>query len=802
MLKRKTYTVKVSILIIFLILMRIVVFSQEKTNSSIVASFQNYQIDHFQEKVFIHTDKSFYLSGETIWMKAYLTDGFFHALKSLSKVVYIDILDRNQNPVLRTKIAINESTGEASISIPSSILTGNYLLRGYTQWMKNFGAAFYYEEPITIVNTLRETGKTAITSKNKSYDIQFFPEGGTLLYGVNSVIAFKAIDQYETSVSCKGYILNQRNDTVVQFNSLKFGMGNFELTPKLGDQYIAHIQIGDSIIQKPIPPVNNAGYVLKLTDNDDQKINITVHATGNASNETINLFIHAGQIYKNFLAHEMKNGEVIFTVDKNTLAEGISHFTIFNSKGKPVCERLYFRKPQKKLAIDLSSNKIIAGKREKLSISLSTRNELLQLVAANLSMSVFLVDSLQSANSQTDILSYLLLSSDLKGSIESPAFYLNDDPNTEKERVIATENLMLTQGWSRFRWEDIQTGTQKFFDYLPETEGPLIRGKITQKKTGAAADKIMAYLSVPGTHFKFSTAISNTNGDITFNPGNYYSASKEIIVQTNNEIDSNYRINITDPFSDKNSDTKVQPFYLPLITKNNLITRSFATQVEHSFDQKVPETINNDTINFYGNSDNSYQLDAYTRFTSMEEVMREYVSEVRVKQRGGHFQFNIWNKKLKRFDEDEALLLMDGVPVFNTNKMIAFDPLKIKQLDVLSQTNITGGLVSHGILSYHSYQGDLANFPLDANALVLEYESMQKHRDFYIPQYNSPERYQSRLPDMRNVLFWEPNIMTDKTGKKSLQFYTSDLPGNYAIIVQGISLDGTPGYSLLMVETK
>jgi len=224
--------------------------------------------------------------------------------------------------------------------------------------------------------------------------------------------------------------------------------------------------------------------------------------------------------------------------------------------------------------------------------------------------------------------------------------------------------------------------------------------------------------------------------------------------------------------------------------------------VEHSFDQKVPETINNDTINFYGNSDNSYQLDAYTRFTSMEEVMREYVSEVRVKQRGGHFQFNIWNKKLKRFDEDEALLLMDGVPVFNTNKMIAFDPLKIKQLDVLSQTNITGGLVSHGILSYHSYQGDLANFPLDANALVLEYESMQKHRDFYIPQYNSPERYQSRLPDMRNVLFWEPNIMTDKTGKKSLQFYTSDLPGNYAIIVQGISLDGTPGYSLLMVETK
>ena len=138
---KKRYPYKTSILIISLIMMSISVYSQESANTSLIATFQQYQSDHYQEKVFIHTDKNFYLAGETIWMKAYVTDGFFHALSTLSKVVYIEILDKNQNPVLRTKMAVSDATGEASLSIPATVLSGNYILRGYTQWMKNFLSA-------------------------------------------------------------------------------------------------------------------------------------------------------------------------------------------------------------------------------------------------------------------------------------------------------------------------------------------------------------------------------------------------------------------------------------------------------------------------------------------------------------------------------------------------------------------------------------------------------------------------------------------------------------------------------------
>ncbi len=798
---KKRYPYKTSILIISLIMMSMSVYSQEPANTSLIATFQQYQSDHYQEKVFIHTDKNFYLAGETIWMKAYVTDGFFHALSTLSKVVYIEILDKNQNPVLRTKMAVSDATGEASLIIPSTVLSGNYLLRGYTQWMKNFGPASYYEEPISIVNTLRESGKAVAAAKNTAYDVQFFPESGILLNGVNSVIAFKAIDQNESSVACKGYILNQRKDTIARFQSGKFGMGHFTVNPQSGERYTAYIQIGDSLLQRSLPQAQNQGYVVTLADKNDQEISITAHAMGNTPGENLSLFIHSGQLYKTLQSAPIVNGEAVFTCNKSSFADGISHITLFNSKGKPVCERLYFKKPQKKLAIQLSANKTLVGAREKMTISLNTQNELAQFVPSNLSMSVFLVDSLQSSELPTDILSYLLLSSELKGRIESPGYYFIDDPATNNERAMAADNLMLTQGWSRFRWEDMQAETQKPFEFLPEIEGPLIRGKITNKKTGAPADKIMAYLSVPGTHYKFATATSNAAGDISFNPG-IYSESNEVIVQTNYEVDSIYRISITDPFSDQYSGNKVKTFALPFNTKNQLLNRSFAAQIENSYDKTLPIQLSADTAVFFGKPDNSYQLDAYTRFTSMEEVMREYVNEIRVKLRGNRFQFGIWNKKLQQVVQEEPLLLMDGVPVFNTNKMIAFDPLKIKQLDVLAQTNITGGLVSHGIVSYLSYHGDLANFPLDPNALVLEYEGMQKHKDFYMPEYSSPDQQRSRLPDMRNVLYWAPDILTDKTGKKELHFYTSDLSGKYAIVIQGISQNGVPGYASLIIETK
>ncbi len=795
------YHYKMFFWIIPFLLLRGTVLSQNDTANQLVRKFQQYQIHNFQEKLYIHTDKTFYLAGEQIRMKVYLTDGFYHKLCNLSKVAYVEVLDKNQVPVLQTKIEIDNGTGNASIKIPISLRTGNYLLRGYTQWIKNYSADFYFEQAISIINTLNESAKPFTENQVDSFDVQFFPEGGNLVNGIVSDIAFKVINQYEEGFPCTAVVMNQNKDTVARFETFKFGMGHFIFKPEKNEHYSAFIKIGDTTIIKDLPAASDQGYTMSVSNNDDQNLKITIRSAGVLQDEMIYLFIHSGQINKLIQPVRMKNGVAVFYVDKGILNDGISHLTIFNEGKLPVCERLYFKMPQKKLGIHLTTSQRTFNTRDLVSISINTQNEHEENIPANMSISVFLIDSLQSEK-HTDILSYLLLTSDLKGRIESLGYYF-DDTIDKGERQEAANNLMLTQGWSRFRWNDVLQNVEKPFEYLPEMEGPIIHGKITDRRSGLPAQKIMAYLSVPGKYYKFSAAVSDSSGEIAFNPGIYYETN-EIIVQTNNQIDSNYRINITDPFSYQYSSSKILPFTLNKKNYNDLLKRSIASQVENLYHHIDVNTsfYNTDTIAFYGNPDKSYFLDAYTRFTSMEEVMREYVKEVRVKQKGTNFHFRVWNSKYSVFIDQDPLILLDGVPVFNTNKIIAFNPLKIKKLDIVTQNNLTGCLISAGILSYTTYNGDLAGFPLDANAFLLEYEGLQKQKEFYMPGYLNKEQKESRLPDMRNVLFWDPNITTDKTGKSNLSFYTSDLKGNYAIIVEGISNEGIPGHSLLYINTK
>jgi hypothetical protein len=137
--------------------------------------------------------------------------------------------------------------------------------------------------------------------------------------------------------------------------------------------------------------------------------------------------------------------------------------------------------------------------------------------------------------------------------------------------------------------------------------------------------------------------------------------------------------------------------------------------------------------------------------------------------------------------------LIDGMPVSNVDKIIAFDPLKIKRVDVVAQKFYQNQVVHDGIVSYSTYQGDLAGYQLDASALIVEYEGMQLEREFYSPVYETTAQTSSRLPDFRNTLYWSPDLRTGRDGKKQFSFYTGDVPGKYVVVVQGITAHGLAG---------
>ncbi len=224
------------------ILIMITLVHPAKTQSTsadpVLRAFDQYRKNNLQEKIYVHTDRSSYLSGETLWYKVYLTDGAWHHLLDISKVVYLELLDSEHKPVLQTKLTLKDGMGHGSWYIPTTVNTGNYTLRAYTNWMKNFLPDFYFTKTLTLVNTYRKL-ETVNQPPAPKPDLQLFPEGGNLVNGLESKVAFRATDAYGTGLSFRGVIINQNQDTIARFEPHKFGIGNLRFTPQPNQSYRA-----------------------------------------------------------------------------------------------------------------------------------------------------------------------------------------------------------------------------------------------------------------------------------------------------------------------------------------------------------------------------------------------------------------------------------------------------------------------------------------------------------------------------------------------------------------------------------
>jgi len=751
-------------------------------------SFTANQQDVLQEKLFVHTDKNKYLSGEILWFKIYNVNAENNQPLNTSKVAYVEVLDNNQIPVMQAKVALKGiGSGNGSVYIPVSISSGNYKLRAYTNWMKNFNADNYLEKNITIINPLKSPEITA--SKLKPIDdVQFFPEGGNLVNGLTSKVAFKVVGQDGKGVNFKGAIINQRNDTIARFRPLKFGMGNFIFKPNLKDTYkaIVYINAENKPIIKELPAIFDQGYVIQLADNANQ---LAVTVNSNVNHGEVYLFAHTKSVSKSVQSAALVNGTARFLIDKNLLGEGISHFTIFNNTRQPVCERLYFKRPTQKVTINLNPDQEQYGVRKKVNVAVLVKDQQGQPLVSDLSMSVYQTDSLQTTE-PGDIVNYLWLTSDLKGNIESPDYYFK---NKDAEADQAVDNLMLSQGWSRFKWDEILKSERPSFSFLPEYTGHLVTAKITSNGTNQPAKNVTAYLAVPGKRLQLYTSKSDSTGKLLFNTKDLFGPG-EIVVQTNEEKDSTYHIDILSPFSEKYSKSVLPVFNLTEDMQNALKTHSLDMQVQNLYAGNRLKQFYNpkiDSSSFYGKFFMPYKLDDYTRFTTLEEVLREYVKSLIVVKQQKRFHIRI--NAEKGFLEGDPLVIIDGIPVFNIDKLMAIDPLKIRKLELVKSRYFWQATEFEGILNFATYKGDLGGYEFDPHAVIVDYEGMQLEREFYSPVYETSQQVASRLPDFRNLLYWSPSVSTNAQGKTQVTFYTSDRTGNYIGVLQGITATGEVG---------
>jgi hypothetical protein len=787
---------------LFFSLAMLPVSAQIQAGDPLRPGFEEYMQSALQEKIYVHSDKNFYLAGEICWFKLYYVDASFHRPLEMSKLAYVEILNEKNKSVLQAKIALQEGSGSGSFQLPDNLESGKYRLRSYTNWMKNFSTSYFFDKELTIINPRFFTGKDSLRQKTE-YRINFFPEGGNLVNGLQSKIAFSVTDQNNKGISCEGFIMDDRNDTLLKYKTLKFGNGRFVLTPAAGRMYTAVTLMpdGEKIIQH-LPPAFNNGYVMRLEEAENNMLNITVQVSGNRENDPdVYLFAHTRGVVKLLMKNAAQNGAVSFLVDKTKLGDGISQFTVFNADRVPVCERLYFMFPKNRMEIKLSTDDPEYSSREKIHIHVQSADQNGIPLPANCSMAVYQIDSLQLTD-EMNIDNWIWLSSDLEGTVESPGYYfLNKGAGTEE----AMDNLMMTRGWRRFRWEDILQNKKPVFEFVPEYTGHIIKGKIKDAVTGVPAHGIAVYLSSPGTLLQFRTAVSDENGLIRFDMKDFYT-NGVLILHTRDQKDSLLNMEIINPFYDKYAREGSSRFSQKEISPGILMNHHVAQQVQ---DQYIGNRLNKfdipdiDSLPFYGKPDVSYLLDDYTRFTTMEEVLREYVAPVTLPIRNGKYELRVLNTNKEHvFFEAPPLVLLNGVPVFDFNRIINYDPLNVKRLDIVTRPWYYGNMAFAGILNFVGYDNHMQGFELDPHSTVIDYEGLQLQREFYAPAYDTQQQKENRLPDFRKLLYWSPDISTNAKGEKDIHFYSSDLNGKFVVVLQGISKDGKTGTGIVEFEVK
>lgn len=789
-------------LLVFLISLSPAAVALAQQGSDPGATLDAYRRNNVQEKVFIHTDRTVYITGDHVWLRAYVVDGSLHRPLPMSRVVYIELLDAAQQPVLQAKVPMKDGAGHTSLFLPASLNSGNYLLRAYTRWMRNYSPDFFFHRTITVVNPFKPLGLQE-QAAGPELDVQFFPEGGNMISGTEGKVAFRVVDASGRGLPAfKGFVLGPAGDTVVTFSPVRFGLGNFMLTPAADTQYRAVITSvsGRVIAQKELPPVMPTGYALSVSEGSGGRVTIDVRSNKPyaSTQSAVTVLIHNRLATMQVLRGQLSGGRTTFEIDKASLRDGIAHITLFDYESRPVCERLFFKRPENLLTIEAVADRKVVRTRERIDARLATTDKAGQRKPASLSVSVFRLDSLQSEE-RSSIAAYLLLTSDLPGAIESPEYYFSG----AEDAALCADNLMLTHGWRRFTWQTLADTTRHVFE--PEYRGHLITGQLVKDDDGSPAVGIPVYLAVPGKKFHFAGTKSRRDGRVIHELPDFYGPGS-VIVQTDWSKDSIYRYTQDSPFDSRVSEhLRLPHFSIDATLESTLLERSINMQLHNAYREEEKNKIippHSDTLVFFRNPDQRYYLDDYTRFGVMEEVMREYVAPVMVRKRKDDFYFYVLNKKTNEMFRESPLVLLDGVPVFDINSIMAFDPLKVSRLDVVSSRYYYGRLSFYGIVSYSTYTGDLAGFPVDKRAWVTEYDGLNWQREFYSPVYETEEQIYSRIPDHRTLLYWTPDVNTGPDGQAELTFYAGDLPGTYLMYVQGLTGDGMPGTASLTFEVE
>ncbi len=858
-----------------------------------------------QEKVYLHLDKPYYSVGDDIWFKAYITVGQQHLLSALSGIVYVDLISPDNRLVRSLRLPVLFGLSMGDFQLADSLSEGNYRIRAYTAWMRNFDEDLFFHKTIPVGNALTDklltytdftystdprenkteaailvtdlngqpvvgrevtytveleaervtrgkartgpdgklqisfSGKKAastatglirlniqltnqhVVSKTVAIKqmgpkkaIQFFPESGSLLAGTAVKVGFKALQPDGKGIAAHGYLTDNSGQRITDFHTDYAGMGQLLLLPEAGKTYTAHVTFADgSTTETELPPISTEGYVLSVNNSAEKTVFLKAATTPAQANGQV-LSVIAQKNGQVFYAARVKQAkpEAIINIDRRMLPSGVIQLTLMDEQMKPVAERLIFNLNQRDtLPVVISTDKEAYQPREKVTMKLATGAAGDSLRIGSFSVVVTDLGKLPVNDStESNILSGLLLSTELKGYIETPGYYflgLND----QKRQQL--DNLMLTQGWRKIVWGDLISGKTPQISYQPE-RSLSVSGTVTTQTGKPAANSTVSIFSTTDISSALDT-LSDAEGRFNFDRL-IFNDSTKFVVQAQDEKGKQrgyIRMNEMPQLpvgNNKNAPEVAVDLSQSMADYLKSSERRFAELQKHGMlDQgimldevtvtarKPPVRLVEQSANLNGpgNADQILTTKDLQSCPSLEVCLQGRLTGVIFKNRVPYSTRSSGRTPMK--------VLMDGMEVADLSMISPVDVQTIEVLRSVGYTAMYGMSGDAGVIVITTKSGpDGYSRDMFVPGIVTHSpQGFYAVRQYYAPDYSAPQE-QAGIRDLRSTILWKPDVTTDENGEASLEYYTASEPGRYRILVEGIDATGRMARSVSYMEVK
>jgi TonB-dependent SusC/RagA subfamily outer membrane receptor len=760
------------------------------------------------EKVYLHFDKPIYAVGESVWLSAYAVNGAEQTPSLLSNVLYTELLNQQGRVLQRLTLRLDQGRGSGVFTLPDTLSVGSYQVRAYTNWMRNAGEDFFFKKHLEITNPNTTTPPDQRPAPQLD-QLTFFPEGGELLAGFQCRVGFKATDQYGNGIDVSGVVNGSDGFAVAKIQSLHKGIGSFKALLRPGVTYTAEVTLPNGQVKKfALPAAKENGLQLSVNALLKDSLKITVAASANLVQQQEKFYLVGLTRGKLCLALSGNMNAILnrMTVPKSLFPSGIAQLTLFNAQHEPVAERLVFiNHANDKVDISVKAARQVYQKREKITLELlTTLNG--EPIETEASLSVTDDHALANVSTDDHLYSSLLLTSDLKGRIENPAYYLTENA------AEAVDNLLLTHGWRRFIWKDVLQNNYPTPEHSPESS-LYVSGLVRNLFNKPAANANVSII-VPAKR-AFTSLTTDDNGRFAITGLDVEDTTMIMLHVLGAKGGSSFDF-LMDTKTYPPANTWLLPSpqkpvsledFVELRRKQVAADRAFQAElgvkvlkeVEVKAAKENLDATGSPRLTIHSSADHvmtGEQLEqAAIGAYNILAAIQGRIPGVQVTPNGiGGYSVQI--RGVNSFMSGTTpLILLDGMPI-DISMVNNINPRDVAAVEVLkggASAAVYGSQGGNGVISILMKKGAPGGSKQQPNALALSFVGYQKVREFYAPNYDTLSQEARLKPDFRTTIYWQPRIKTNAEGKATVSFFAADLPTRYRFVVETMSAQGHLG---------